>query len=257
MTRPLREVTTPPQRPRRKRNWLLPPEILDSLESPVLFYPCSGNDLAVPIEAFSPAITEFWFVDHGYFSPGHQDTRRYGYDVAAGLAAPVLAGSPAYEHLDTTVEGPPEWRRQDRDIIPCIRSERYRHRATGRVITIRRRRGYGFSAFRTEIDRLGVFFYRGDSLGEGGSGNFWLASDHMREVCAKLVDGGLIVTDGSNTGGGRSYSRLAEWHWSATDRREVVAKAGSFSVDGRTFTCVGYLGQRYGPTLVWQVRKLR
>jgi hypothetical protein len=195
----MKEMTTNPSKPpTRKRNWLLPPEILDNLESPVLFYPCSGNDLAVPIEAFSPAITEFWFVDHGYFSPGHQDTRHYGYDVAAGLAAPVLVGNAAYEHLDTSVEGPPEWRRQDRDIIPCIRSERYRHRATGRVITIRRRRGYGFSAFRKEIDRLGVFFYRGDSLGEGGSGNLWLASDHMREVCAKLVDGGLIVTYGSN-----------------------------------------------------------
>jgi hypothetical protein len=56
-----------------------------------LFYPGSGNDLLVPIQLFSPFVTDFWFVDKGYFSPGHQDTHYDGLDIPATMQRPLLA----------------------------------------------------------------------------------------------------------------------------------------------------------------------
>ncbi len=105
---------------------------------------------------------------------------------------------------------------------------------------------------------LGIFFYRGDSLGEGGSGNLWLIPDHLDEVCDKLINGGLIVTDGSNHGsyGHTEYEEL--WNQSnASGSMEEIIKSAKRFMDkrGRSFTCVGYAGKRYGHTLIWQVKK--
>lgn len=36
----------------------------------VLFYPCAGRDIDVPIDVFVPHITEFWFVDEAYTREG-------------------------------------------------------------------------------------------------------------------------------------------------------------------------------------------
>jgi hypothetical protein len=242
-----------PRTPVRK----LPESLLTSLYGSTLFYPCAGHDVFLPLELFAPFVTEFWFVDRGYFIPGHQDTRSYCFDLAADQIAPLLKDDARYELVETTIEGPAS-SREKREIEPCILSEVYRHLASGRFITVRRRRGYGFSAFRKEIRSLGVFFYRGDSEGEGGSGNLWLAADHVREVCEKLIDGGLIVTDGSQGGWMKRrtpYQKLSELAWKRVSGTadEKVRKAGSFSAEGRTFSCVAYVGQRYGPTLVWQV----
>jgi hypothetical protein len=116
---------------------------------------------------------------------------------------------------------------------------------------------------------LGVFFYRGDSE-EGGSSTQWLTvwGWHRKnkrrrwlihEVLDKLIDGGLIVTDGSMCKGGhnphREFRRL---HCNrAISAEAAVASVHSFQDDsGRTFRCVGCLGQHYHywPTLIWQVK---
>lgn len=106
---------------------------------------------------------------------------------------------------------------------------------------------------------MGVFFYRGDSLGEGGSGDLWLDQKHLEEVCDKLVDGGLIVTDGSNHREDHAIRPL--WRYNhkkppTDDPRELVESIDPFTdKSGRHFTCVGYAGYKYGPTLIWRVRK--
>lgn len=231
-----------------------------------LFYPCSGRDLDVPIRLFSPLVTEFWFVDRGYFTPGHQDTMAYGFDRPADEVAPVLGGDAYYRLLRTEIEGPARWGLRNRDIQPCILTETYCHLPSGRTVKIKRRRGYGFSAFRNDIRQIGVFFYRGDSPGEGGSGNLWLKPDHIDEICAKLIDGGLLVTDGSQQSARTKsspkaeYYPLAQYHGTRPrpkDPDEIVRTTKPFTdTKGRTFTCVGYAGERYGPTLIWQVHGL-
>lgn len=230
-----------------------------------LFYPCSGSDLEAPIWLFSPFVTEFWFVDRGYFTPGHQDTKGYGFDRPADEVAPILDRDADYQLLGTNIEGPAYWRLSNRDIEPCILTEIYRHLPSGRTIQIKRRRGYGFSAFRNDIRQIGVFFYRGDSGGEGGSGNLWLKPDHINEICAKLIDGGLLVTDGSQQSKwtkpapNSEYWPLAQFHGGRPrpkDPEEILRVTRPFTDSkGRTFTCVGYAGERYGPTLIWRVAR--
>ena len=238
---------------------------LAAVDGSSLFYPCSGNDLEAPIRLFSPHVTEFWFVDRGYFTPGHQDTRQYGYDRPADEVASVLEGNADYTLLRKDLAGMPSWSMHKRDIEPCILTETYRHLPSGKTIRIKRRRGYGFSAFRNDIRQIGVFFYRGDSPGEGGSGNLWLKPDHIDEICAKLIDGSLLVTDGSQQSNRTisspkaEYYPLAQYHGSRPrpkDPEEIVRVTKPFADSkGRTFTCVGYAGERYGPTLIWRVNR--
>ena len=242
--------------------YILGIEALAAVEDTALFYPCSGTDLDVPIRLFSPFVTEFWFVDRGYFTPGHQDTKRCGFDRPADEVESVLGKNADYQLLRTDIDGMPYWSLYSRDIEPCILTETYRHQPSGKTIRVRRRRGYGFSAFRSDIRQIGVFFYRGDSQGEGGSGNLWLNPKHVDEVCAKLLDAGLFVTDGSqrkrwrNSTSSGAYHQLSKYNIEKCPMtpEELVASTKSFTDSkGRTFTCIGYAGERYGPTLIWRV----
>ena len=180
----------------KKDCWILDEEKLRGVDGQALFYPCSGNDLRVPIEIFSPYVTDFWFVDRGYFSPGHQDTKSYGADIPADKQRHLLETDKRYKFLNKNIQGPPSWNPNEKNIEPCILSETYCHIQTGKEIRVHRRRGYGRSAFRNEpaIDKLGVFFYRRDSQGEGGSGNHWLRREHLDEVLDRLVDGVMPVS---------------------------------------------------------------
>lgn len=246
----------------RERYYVPDKSIFEAIRGTTLFYPCSGMDIHRPIRLFSHYIDDFWFVDRGYFSPGYQDTSGYGCDAPADEQIPLLRNKRNYRFIEKDIRGPVAWDWHDPEIEPCVLGERYEHLPTNRKITIHRRRGYGYSAFRTEkdISPLGVFFYRGDSMGEGGSGNQWLAPDHLSEICERLIDGGLIVTDGSGS-----------WHWDGSVRKnwgyqdlpyssmppeEMIAAARPFTEVGCRFTCRGYVGHRYGPTLVWQVKKV-
>ena len=110
---------------------------------------------------------------------------------------------------------------------------------------------------------MGVFFYRGDSCGEGGSGNLWLSDkEHVHEICEKLINKGLMVLDGSD---GAYYHKkpygeyCGFWKWKGekfTNSSEIKSVCGDFTdKKGNKFTCVGYAGIRYGNTLMWQLSK--
>jgi hypothetical protein len=47
---------------------------------------------------------------------------------------------------------------------------------------------------------IAVFFYRGDSRGEGGSGVYVLGKKFFGRLAERLMDGALIITDGHNSG---------------------------------------------------------
>jgi hypothetical protein len=234
---------------------------LKCIEGTKLFYPCSGNDLITPIEIFSPYITDFWFVDRGYFSSGHQDTRYYGFDAPADRQEPILNKDKRYKFIAKTIIGMSDWDRKNRDIEPCILTETYRHIGMNKEIRIHRRRGYGYSAFRHEnINPLGVFFYRGDSAGEGGSGNLWLKQERIESVCSKIIDGGLFVSDGSDGSMYRRrsgvYREIYRRDKPSADIHQLIKSRKSFTDKGnRVFFCVGYAGDRYGPTMIWQIMK--
>jgi len=49
------------------------------------------------------------------------------------------------------------------------------------------------------VDDFAVFYYRGDSQGEGGNGQSWLGAVLFQTVIFSLPKDGLVVTDGSNS----------------------------------------------------------
>jgi hypothetical protein len=223
---------------------------LDFDNSGCLFYPCAGDDIVDPLRLFKPYISSFWFVDRYYFSQSKNDSmtihslienhrlsevfnERYSLKVKTKGTLTRLAGT---------------------DLTPFIQTEIYSNNNTS--FEINRRKGYGVSALREDIPTISVFFYRGDSEGDGGSGNPWLNSRLFVKVLARLRNRGLIVTDGSQTCGSKQYAGFAQFHnqnLGISEVKEFIASKPSF-VDGwgNRFDCVGYIGMRYGPTFVWQ-----
>ena len=243
---------------------LLKSSVLASISCRTLFYPCSGNDWELPLHLFAPEIDNFWFVDIGYFP------RR---SPESALRRQLLGGD-LYEKLDCKVTlpdlPPEEWETDPRyrGVPPYIRTETYRHLPSGKIVTVHWHRRRGPSALRKEIDRLGVFFYRGDS-DDGGSGTIWLSAATqwvskkrkalIHEVLDKLVDGGLLVTDGS-LGDDRESNPYRELHRAMSNRlrgRQAVQLVRPFDdLLGNHFECIGFAGQYYfGPTLIWRVTK--
>ena len=98
---------------------------LEKVQDTALFYPCSGDDLLVPIEIFSPYVTDFWFVDRMYFSS----------ESTADKARPVLQNDARYKLLSKKIDGPSVWPSSNPDITPCVLTECYRHIETDRTIS--------------------------------------------------------------------------------------------------------------------------
>lgn len=241
---------------------------LSGLAGTSLFYPCSGSDLLTPLTLFAGKVATLRFVDRGYFRPGDQDTRHFGLDRPAAETGPILPPAHDWSLLkkDHAEQESKDDEDDEEDFDPWRRyrgivrlTETYHHNPSGREFRVIRSNDDARRAFVGLNDRLGVFFYRGDSLGEGGSGILWNDAPLMERVLGKLVNGGLLVTDGSNPGDGhhRSFSQhapLLSAHGVRTARhaRERIGYAFT-DFAGRRLTCIGYAGQRYGATLIWQV----
>jgi hypothetical protein len=57
--------------------------------------------------------------------------------------------------------------------------------------------------FIPQLPVIDVFFYRRDSSGEGGSGLYLLGKRWLPQILDRFAsEGGLIIADGSNSGGG-------------------------------------------------------
>ena len=181
-----------------KNKHVISQEILEKLSDSCLFYPCSGKDMQTPIKLFSPFVTDFIFVDKGYFRPGDQDTRHWNLDKSANKATAVLEFDPDYGLMDRIIDGEPSSRCFDWAAPPCQLTEVYLHIPSGRTVRIHRIRDQGLLALHAVLKPIGVFFYRGDSQGEGGSGDYWLSAPFFDPVLSLMKDGGLVVTDGSN-----------------------------------------------------------
>ena len=240
--------------------------------------------MTAPIRLFAPYVTDFWFVDIAYFRTGRGLDQRLPSALAADIAPPVLEGRTEYELLDTTVIGPSVAQHETRQdssqeparsypyLEPCVRTDLYRHTPTGKQFRVHRRRGYSYCAFNKVEFVLGVFFYRGDS-GEG-SNTPWLSTlggprprSFIGEVLERLVDGGLLVTDGSRCGEycplgqvrhSFPYAELARFREPGSPRGPETANLAHSITDpaGRRLDCVGYAGAAHsGPTLIWKVTK--
>ncbi len=84
------------------------------------------------------------------------------------------------------------------------------------------------------MDQIDVLFYRGDSEGEGGSGVFVLGDSVLPSILAKFPSqGGLIITDGSNSRGSnfkrmirRSGLRKHGWRFNLAQAQPLLKSHG-------------------------------
>lgn len=195
-------------------------EMLEPIRETALFYPCCGSDLMVPIRLFSSVISDFYLVD----------VRR-----------------PPQPDLSEFATVRPE-RGSDRFVTE------FTHQLTGHPFRLHRRQ-QDAQAILHELPPLGVFFFRGDNpvCGEGSSGVLWLGDALFSRVLTLLVPGGFVITDGSSPGP-NGPKHLSDFYHDRQVGPSAVSRSVPFRYRGRTFSCVGYAGERYGPTLVWHVQ---
>ena len=132
----------------------LPIEVLEHLQAGNLFYPSAGSDLATSIEVFSSWLSDFWFVDSAY------------------TGKPLLRENFCYQLTDSqykSIQGTTV--KRGTQFVVEVYYETYESRQDQRRITVHQCRGRGYDAFRTFLksrgSSLSVFFYRGDSPGDG------------------------------------------------------------------------------------------
>ena len=190
------------------------------VSEPTLFYPCAGSELQLPIECFSDIVKNFYFVD----------TRRIRFPQLTDRYS-IIGGNKR-----------------------CVGNpENFRDEKTDNTFRVHRWQERGEDAIK-KIPSIGIFFYRGDNPvdGEGSSGVLWFGKELFDQILARLASGGLIVTDGSNPGP-NGPKQFSEFYHNREIGPSVKDKATPFEYEGREFECIGYVGDRYGPTLVWQV----
>lgn len=238
---------------------IVPGTVLARITGKLLFYPCAGEDWKKPLEVFWPAIKEFWFSDlHYALDPEPPPIFSDGSDFR--LVCRRTLGDPKSEI---------EWRQSDngrpyRYLKPSALEETYVHRRNHDQLVVNRRRGFGQYAIRTLNDRsIGVFFHRGDSAGEGGSGVCFLGNVRRRhepisclfeKLSNKFADEAVIVTDGSNC----RIKQLKKFYFNNEISGAVAfgqLRDTAFHRWGFEWQCVGYLDARHGPTLVWVIRR--
>ena len=139
--------------------------------------------------------------------------------------------------------------------LPARRSgeaDAFVHLGSGHNFRLHRRQDRA-EAVLHELPKLGVFFFRGDNPvhGEGSSGVLWLGGDLFSRVLTLLVPGGLVVTDGSNPGS-NGPKHLSDFYHNRNVGRAATSVAVPFEYRGRSFTCIGYAGEKNGPTLIWR-----
>ncbi len=198
------------------------------------FYPCAGSDINPAISFFNTKVDSFWFVD----------SRSYRHR----LPKIDIVGRP--KPLE-------EFSLGNAKVMRVQMKDRFGNRN----IELNFVDGDGEFVFRTlfganaELD-LTVFFYRGDSRGEGGSGVCWLSDVDsesgnpglLKLVLENLRKPGLIATDGSN-----GHDGFRKYFDATDDIPDAHLRSAPFCVDDFDLSPVDSVGPRYGPTIVWSV----
>ena len=239
-------------------NYIMP-EWLEAVRGTTFFYPCAYEDHAEPLAVFGDIIDEFWFGDTNYCADLNMTS------ALNGRSGHRLVSCEKSGSLNKKIENrTDDDGRPYRYLLPSKRIETY-ERTDGRRLTVIRRRGFGQMALTNEFQQrsIGVFMHRGDSAGESGSNVYFLANLPSRyEPCARLfeklswclTDKALIISDGSNA----CIRNVRKFHDSNLDGCEVFERLRevNFTFGQFRWSCVGWLGRRYGPTLVWGLTRI-
>jgi hypothetical protein len=92
------------------------------------------------------------------------------------------------------------------------------------------------------VKNISVFFYRGDSYGEGGSGQMWMGKELFPKIVEKLNQRAIIVTDGANhdlsadKNNGIPWQPMLDYYPHENNR--------DFNYQDRQFVHIGWLADR-------------
>lgn len=240
-----------------------------------LFYPCCGNDLRGPVHLFADSVDEFHFVDCD-FIPGFERLKSNDDEelVPAKKEDAIVLPENMVTHVsdavvtersvDDSIKNelvrlgyPNQWKHIVRGWTSRVHFQRWGVKTDPpREISIYRYLADGLTTF-LGLDKISVFYLCGDSMGEGGSGQMWFQEKLFELILGKLVDGGLIVTDGS---GKPDRTDCDNFLWSplwrdyprSTGEKELPKDFVCFE---RQFKCIGSCGRKYGPIYAWQVSR--
>lgn len=240
----------------------------------ILFYPCCGDDTFEPIKLFIDTVSEYHFVDTkdnillpilgcnlggpykqyggpSAFSKSHIIPSYIVKSIGNRKIERRVVESKILDRLNELEIEPVGYRNKE----TVTKMEEWVYMPNeDRKIQVYRHRQDGLIKF-MELDEIAVFFLRGDSLGEGGSGQRWFEPEVFNLVIDKLVDGGFIVTDESiyyDDFFGTLYKPLYEEDKSLDIN---LLKPKDFNCKGRRFICIGECGYRYGTVYLWKVEK--
>lgn len=234
------------------------PDWLECVRGTIFYYPAAGGDTAEPIQVLCPSVQNFWFCDKNY---------------KANLQLPCALDKNSGFRIVRSIQNGAVGARFERKIDNKGRSYNYLepsrlvedYQKNHITLTVTRRRGFGQIALTSEFDdnTIGVFMHRGDSIGEGGSGGFYLSNrkstykpcGHLFEKLeSKLKDQSMIITDGSNS----NIEWLNRFHFKDTSGKDAYLHHSNKSYRYGCFNwkCIGWLQMRYGPTLVWGLTKI-
>lgn len=236
----------------------------------VLFYPCCGDDTYQPIIYFLDIVSEFHFADSRIIpnlpklecEPNRNIIRKENYhdrriDEPCIIPRSIIENVIEIEHAVELINRDKISVFEKADIrFSDLKNERnwlYKEKwihNSGREIPINLHIQDGLATFIT-LPPVSVFFLRGDSEGEGGSGQRWLGERVFKVVLDKLVDGGLIVSDGS--GWDPDEYKTAPWKimWEKKNNEEP----STFFCLGREFDYIGSLAGVGKKTHIWKVTR--
>ena len=137
-----------------------------------LFYPCSGSDTQEVFQLFNGSVSQYHFSDPFKYLQNKNTVK---------------------EEPTTTIEIP-----HIGNIVSSIKNYTFVENNENKI---QMHRKDGLLTLIDDLPEISVFFYRGDSPGEGGSGQYWQLPVLLDQVLSKILDGGLICTDESNSGG--------------------------------------------------------
>ena len=235
-------------------NSYIPDNWLRATSTGDFLYPCAGEDFQPAITIFEPYVRNFTFCDLHY---------------RAGLQLDPVLKPPEFDLTSSETEGPvySEIRIVDghKEIDPSTLIELYRSRRSDRLISVKRRRGFGQFALLSAAPRsISVFMHRGDSPGEGGSNTYFLADCQSRyapigcllkKLEERLTDRAIVLSDGSNT----RLKKLQKFHRQNISGAEALNRMGGEPFTRGTFrwSCIGFIDNKYGPTLAWGLERLQ
>ncbi len=236
----------------------IPDDWLEAVRDRSLFYPGAGLDLEEPLRYFGGYISTFVFTDISY--DRQMKLRPLSRESWLLRHSELIGNADCDMEPRSDNEG-----RQFRFLEPSILAEIYR-RSDGREITVRRRRGFGQYALTAETfpGSIGLFCFRGDCpvSGEASSGIRYISNSTRRheplsmlwsKLSERMSDRALVVTDGSNA----DPSFLRAHYNRAVDGLTAAKNFGCrvYNWGGWSWECVGYIGPKYGPTLIWGVTR--